>query len=37
MFEHLAPVVERRLAIRGQEGPDKPVGSSAVVVRLTYN
>ncbi|KAI4141695.1 MAG: hypothetical protein L6R39_005229 [Caloplaca ligustica] len=25
MFEHLAPVVERRLAIRGQEGPDKPV------------
>lgn len=25
MFEHLAPVIERRLEIRGQEGPDKPV------------
>ncbi len=25
MFEHLAPVIERRLEIRGREGPDKPV------------
>ncbi|CAO1598653.1 hypothetical protein XANCAGTX0491_002411 [Xanthoria calcicola] len=25
MFEHLAQVVERRLEIRGHEGPDKPI------------
>ncbi|KAL8786219.1 MAG: hypothetical protein Q9213_002908 [Squamulea squamosa] len=25
MFEYLAPVIERRLEIRGHEGPDKPV------------
>ncbi|KAL8862407.1 MAG: hypothetical protein Q9178_001416 [Gyalolechia marmorata] len=25
MFEHLAPVIERRLEIRGREGPGKPV------------
>ncbi|KAL8868329.1 MAG: hypothetical protein Q9198_008216, partial [Flavoplaca austrocitrina] len=27
MFDHLAPVIKRRLEIRGQEGPNKPVKS----------
>lgn len=27
MFDHLAPVIERRLEIRGQEGLSKPVKS----------
>ncbi|KAL8976697.1 MAG: hypothetical protein Q9205_007354, partial [Flavoplaca limonia] len=27
MFDHLAPVIERRLEVRGQEGPNKPVKS----------
>ncbi|KAL8650624.1 MAG: hypothetical protein Q9226_005063 [Calogaya cf. arnoldii] len=25
MFEHLAPVIDRRLEVRGQEGSDKPI------------